>query len=481
MTMKRRLAVYFHYDAAGQIDTACRIAVEALCRYTEKIWFVTNGTLNPAARAWVVQTGAALLERENTGYDAGAYRDALFAIGRDKVAEYEELLLLNYTLAGPVCPLETMFAAMDNRDVDFWGLTRHYAMQSGRFGGQVPEHLQSHFIAVRPSLFCTDAFWQYWQEMPMPQSYEQAVQYHELRFTKTFAGAGYRWDTYVDTADLAAVFVNPIMACPRALVAKRSLPFFKRRSFFTPYADELRRTDGCAARELYDYLKANTEYPVDLLVGALLRSQPLSALAQNLHWHRVLPGVTAHTAPAIDLPAEGLELLRFAWPSTGDTVTDYYTRKAEQEADALLPQVVELFRRDPMLGLAGPALPLWPGAEQQTARLWRQAYPTLKEKMPTLPMSPDCPPPVPCSGWVLVRSAAYWSKIPAQTEPADAWLLPLMAQQNGYTCMTFETQATAAARADMLRANFAAARSPATVAKQLARLAKKQLKGDGTH
>jgi len=103
---------------------------------------------------------------------------------------------------------------MDARpELDFWGLTRHYAMQSRRFGGAVPEHLQSHFIAVRPRLFNSDDFWSYWQEMALPASYEQSIIRHETRFTPYFAARGYVWDTYVQTDDLKPVFVNPIMAC----------------------------------------------------------------------------------------------------------------------------------------------------------------------------------------------------------------------------------------------------------------------------
>ena len=106
---------------------------------------------------------------------------------------------------------------MDTRpELDFWGLTRHYAMQSRRFGGAVPEHLQSHFIAVRPRLFNSDDFWNYWQEMELPTSYEQSIIRHETRFTPYFAVRGYAWDTYVQTDDLKPVFVNPIMAWPTA-------------------------------------------------------------------------------------------------------------------------------------------------------------------------------------------------------------------------------------------------------------------------
>lgn len=161
----KRLVIYFHYDPAGCIDTACRIAAQAVQKYG-RVVFVTNGTLAPADRVWVRQSGAGRIERENVGFDVGAYREALLTLGREKLAEYEEIVLMNYTLAGPVCSLAAMFTAMDARpELDFWGLTRHYAMQSRRFGGAVPEHLQSHFIAVRPRLFNSDDFWSYWQKM----------------------------------------------------------------------------------------------------------------------------------------------------------------------------------------------------------------------------------------------------------------------------------------------------------------------------
>ena len=148
----KRLVIYFHYDPAGCIDTACRIAVQAVQKYGRVVF--------------------GRIERENVGFDVGAYREALLTLGREKLAEYEEIVLMNYTLAGPVCSLAAMFTAMDARpELDFWGLTRHYAMQSRRFGGAVPEHLQSHFIAVRPRLFNSDDFWSYWQEMALPTSY----------------------------------------------------------------------------------------------------------------------------------------------------------------------------------------------------------------------------------------------------------------------------------------------------------------------
>ena len=292
----KRLAVYFHYDARGRIDQPCRLAVQSMRPFAQLL-FVTNGALGPEERAWVEGTGAELLERENTGFDVGAYRDALLHCGQETVCGFDELVLMNFTLAGPVSggrdePLRRMFETMAKRpELDFWGLTRHYAMRSRRFGGRVPEHLQSHFLAVRGRLLRDPAFWDYWRQMRLPRSYEESVTCHETRFTEYFAEKGFRWDSYVQTDDLRQVFLNPIMACPRELIEKRGCPFFKRRSFFTPYADELRRTDGTASRELYEYLCRETAYPVEALLASLLQDYPLADLACNLPWHYILaPG-----------------------------------------------------------------------------------------------------------------------------------------------------------------------------------------------
>ena len=61
----------------------------------------------------------------------------------------------------------------------------------------------------------------------------------------------------------------------------------------------MRRTDGQAAAELYDYLKSETDYPVDDLLRALLPVQPLAAMAQNLHWHYILPQTAGECAPIL--------------------------------------------------------------------------------------------------------------------------------------------------------------------------------------
>lgn len=467
----KRLVIYFHYDAQGSLDGPCRFAIAALRRDAD-LMLVTNGILTEESRAWVQQENLRLMERENNGFDVGAYREALLSLGQDVVCCYEELVLMNYTLAGPVCSLAAMWEHMERRqDLDFWGLTRHYAMHSRRFGGTVPEHLQSHFLAVRKRMFGSPDFWDYWQTMKLPRSYEESVIRHETRFTGYFAERGYRWDSYVQTDDLKPVFINPIMACPKELLEERCCPFFKRRSFFTPYLDELRRTDGNAAAELYAYLQSKTSYPMEALVRSLLRTQPLSALCQNLHWHYVV--AEKDNTQETDLQKQGLRLVRFV-PFESEPVTDWYLRKSAQCAEGRLAEAASLFAENPLLGVLSPALPLWPKALQTVKSRWHADRSQL-DKIVSVPLGND-PPPAPHAGWVLVRSDAFPQGVPIVEQEIDCWLLPLIAQQNGYYSATFESVGQAAARAAYGDVYIQASADPAAVAKQLGRLVKHKLK-----
>lgn len=478
--MKRRLVLYFHYDPQGQVDTACQLSVRAMLGQAQVVLFVSNGSLCAAAREWVQHSGAQLLERENTGFDVGAYRAALQSVGRTSLAAYDELVLMNYTLAGPVCPLEPMFETMAARpELDFWGLTRHFAMHSRRFGGRVAEHLQSHFLALRPRLFNSDAFWAYWQDLTLPKTYEQAVAGHEVRFTAHFSALGYHWDSYVAMQDLQDVFVNPIMACPRLLLAERGCPFFKRRSFFTPYADELRRTDGQSARELYDYLKTQTDYPVDALLRAMLPTQPLTVLAQNLHWRYLLhpqPGTVPQRGEGVALQPGRIYCV--VQHPQGQGTALYYQNKAatafltpEQQAGA-----AALFAAQPLLGVLSPAMPPLPAAQAALVRLWRQQLPALRDLMVqygiTVPLDETQPPPAPRCGVVLVRGDAFPNGLPPLDTPANWWLLPLLAQQNGYASAVCEPEAQALARAALQNQLLLQTMQPQSAARALGRALK---------
>ena len=89
--MKKRLIIYFNYHPNGQADAACRFAVQQMAAVGQ-VFFVNNGPLQPESRQWAQGCCHTVLERENTGFDVGAYRDAILQIGLDMLLHYDEVV-----------------------------------------------------------------------------------------------------------------------------------------------------------------------------------------------------------------------------------------------------------------------------------------------------------------------------------------------------------------------------------------------------
>lgn len=277
----RRLAIFAYFDAQGQVDDYVPYLLKAVRAFCEKQVIVVNGMLTEEGRAALCECCDELIQRSNEGFDVTAYREGFL---RENIKGYDEVLFYNQTIFGPVYPLDEMFSRMEQADVDFWGLTRHKGAKAASWDLSVPipPHIQSFFFAVRGKMLHSEAFLRYWQELPVIKSYWDAVEKHEIRFTKHFAALGYRWDVAVHTEDLEAFNDYPLMGMPVELLKNRGCPFFKRKNFVIQRHIYSTCPQGDAARALYNYLREETDYPTALVVQNILRTEPLSSSVQAL-------------------------------------------------------------------------------------------------------------------------------------------------------------------------------------------------------
>lgn len=287
-----RLAIYFFYDKRGIVDRYVPYFLDDLKKNVSEIFIVCNGKLTPDGKEQLEKYGHVLV-RENKGFDVWAYKTALESYGWEKLKTYDEVIMLNNTIMGPVYSFSETFEKMDGQDLDFWGLTEYFKIKGDPFGyspyGYLPDHIQSHWIACRRSLVSSSDFQEYWENMPMIEDYAQAVGKHESIFTKRFADKGYRWAVSVECEDLRSYSGYPLMMCPKKLIAERRCPIFKKRSFFHMEDDFLKNTAGEQTSELFDYLRYETDYDVDLIWDTILRNYHQYDIVKNLNLAYILP------------------------------------------------------------------------------------------------------------------------------------------------------------------------------------------------
>ena len=288
-----RLGIYFFYDQDGVVDDYVVHFLEDMRKSLTDLVIISNGDLSEEAIAKLLPLTDQIFVRENRGFDVWAYKYAMESIGWGKLETYDEVILMNSTIMGPVYPFSEMFEEMDQRDVDFWGITAYHAEAYDPFGmlpdNRIPWHIQSHFMAFRRSMVSSPEFQDYWRNVPMINTYTEAVALHEAVFTEKFESLGFKAGVYVDTSDLEEFTAYPLNFAPRELIENRKCPIFKRRSFFADYNYMLSESVGTATRELYEYLRDRTDYDLDLVWQNALRTMNLADLVRALHLNYVLP------------------------------------------------------------------------------------------------------------------------------------------------------------------------------------------------
>lgn len=284
--MMRRIAFYLFYDEQGVVDDYIKFKLEALKEHVEKIVFICNSTLNKEGRDKIEAIPAQIICRNNVGFDVWGYKEGLEIIGFDNLAEYDELLLLNYTFFAPIFPFSEMFDWSNRVNCDFWGISEHAEVSPNPFTGMgvLPRHIQSHFIAVKKSMFSSFEFKKYWEQMPAINSYTDSILQHESQFTKHFNDRGFSSSCYLPLEDYKTKY--PTFDEIEATLKHRS-PIIKRRPFFhEPLWLDKNAIDLNSVR---DIIKKETDYDFNLIKQNLLRTVKPRTLYANQEMLKIFP------------------------------------------------------------------------------------------------------------------------------------------------------------------------------------------------
>lgn len=176
----RRLAVLAQWSKTGDLPPHVAVHLERLRPHTARLVLVTNSPLDAVGRARAKITCDAIIERENRGFDFAAWRDAL---AQENVSDFEEILLTNSSVIGPLFDLGPAFDRMFGVECDFWGMTENHARR---------RHLQSYFLVFRRRVIESKIWQDFWLHVPQDLSKRHTISRLEIRLTSHFEAAGFR-------------------------------------------------------------------------------------------------------------------------------------------------------------------------------------------------------------------------------------------------------------------------------------------------
>ncbi|WP_159448918.1 rhamnan synthesis F family protein [Provencibacterium massiliense] len=311
----KRLGIYFFYDADGIVDDYVYYYLESLRPFCQELCAVINGKILEEGKNGLESRCDQLIIRENIGFDSWAYKEAIESYGYDYIASnFDELLLNNYTNFGPIYPFSEMFDVMDKKQCDFWGHNRYIGHDDYIADSKIIDHLQSYFISFRKSILQSSSFKEYWETLLIPESYEQAIAYHELRCTQYFESRGFVSAAYMPWKDYEKFLTNaPVFFAYSQLTKDRS-PLLKRKVFFVKEGQfEFPLLETHSVYNLIEFINSFTDYDTKLILQNIERVCNLNSQTSKpnlsffrrvlLHWiYWLLPSRRVGCAIRLNTP-----------------------------------------------------------------------------------------------------------------------------------------------------------------------------------
>ena len=260
----KRALVYVIFESENRLQKYKLRFLQALSPLMDDVIVVVNGSLHVEDVNNLKSYGQ-VLTRDNKGYDTAAFREGIFAFGKDKLKDYDQLFLVNDTNIGPMSDLSQLCQEMTDRHLDFWGISfgeEQEDVTKENPYGYIPKHLQSYFLVIEKLMLNDDAFYSYWSDLTDTDSRDKAIGRHETRFTKYFADLGYRFDAVVQEYEDSAMYIHPLrmLKAGSPLVKYTALKNYDDEQFLWQGLDR-----ESEVPDLLEFVAEKTDYPVSIL------------------------------------------------------------------------------------------------------------------------------------------------------------------------------------------------------------------------
>lgn len=263
----KRLCVFVTYDFENVVDDYIGYMLRELRKVVDCLVVVCNYEYIASGIDNIQPFADRIFYRENTGFDAGAYKDVLCQyLGWDMICQYDELLLVNDSFYGPFYSFNDLLDGMEGTDADYWGMTRSPEVE--RDGHMYGSHIQSFFIALRQSILQSKEFRAFWEDMAYPSTLMRAIVLFEIGMNTLLQELGFTGAAAMERCPRQWNLKkneNPHMLYPLELIRDAGIPVLKRKCLW------LGNKGFADAIEALQFIEDECGYDVGLIMKHLLR------------------------------------------------------------------------------------------------------------------------------------------------------------------------------------------------------------------
>jgi rhamnosyltransferase len=256
MISMKHLLFFVHYNKYAGLSGHVPYLLEHVKHIFDRVVFVSNSPLTDNQRTKIAPLCDEVIVRDNRGFDFGAWKDLIIREGRGNLSQYHSLTLMNDSCFGPLFNLDNIYEKMEQRGVDFWGITNHKYANHGMPGSgkPIPEHIQSYFICFNNRVIISRVFQEFWAKIEYETDMELVIQRYETKLIKILNQSGFKHAVFFDGSDFQDKEPNLLVRRPD-LCLNNGVPFIKIKAFL----------NFPIPKHLISLIREKTDYPVSLI------------------------------------------------------------------------------------------------------------------------------------------------------------------------------------------------------------------------
>lgn len=185
--------VFAHFDADNVVDQYVIYYLKSLRPIVDELVFVTTSELLETVACELRDAGLTIIQRENVGHDFVSYKAGIATI---QLEQYDELILCNDSVYGPIGDLGATLKTLRDSGSDFQGMTESF---------DYAHHLQSFFLVFSKKVFSSTAFSNFWASVEVLSNKQEIISRYEVGLTRQLEDAGFGFSSLTPYKDLGSL------------------------------------------------------------------------------------------------------------------------------------------------------------------------------------------------------------------------------------------------------------------------------------
>lgn len=253
-----RAIIFAHYDKDSTIDDYVIFYLKELKQTIQKIIFVSCNNLNQEECAKLQNIADIIIHEPHNEYDFGSYKRGFNSLQTECLENFDEIIFANDSCYGPLYPISEILKTMENKQCDFWGITKNKYGLNGK-----NPHVQSYFISFRKQIFTSQEFKSFISNIKEQTTKNNIIQNYEIGLSQMLYANNFKDSTYINAY---ANISNSTIKKWKNLITNHKMPFVKCSVL------RLKNTNYTTADNWQDIVKP-TGYPVELIENNLCRTR----------------------------------------------------------------------------------------------------------------------------------------------------------------------------------------------------------------